>query len=254
MAAHPTDADILYVGGVNSGIWRTSNATAASPNWTPLTDNFPSLSIGALEFDPTDATNRTLVAGIGRFSSFGRSGGPLTGLLRTTDGGDNWTQISHPLLVQNISGVAARGATLLAAANFQFINITGGLFRSVDGGINWVLVSGSNGLPAGGVFDLVGVPGNLNRFYVSVQRIGIFRSDNGGATWTNISSGDPTLNGIITNPQNINAEMAVASNGRLYVIVVNAGRAQYIGFSDNPAEAASIGPPWIYRRLRSLMA
>ena len=159
VAAHPTDANILYVGGVNSGIWRTSNATAPSPNWTPLTDNFPSLSIGALEFDPTDATRRTLVAGIGRFSSFGRSGGPLTGLLRTTDGGDNWAQISHPLLVnQNISGVAARGATLLASANTLFAGITGGLFRSADGGINWVQVSGSNGLPAGGVFDLVGDP------------------------------------------------------------------------------------------------
>jgi Bacterial Ig domain len=247
VAAHPTDANILFVGGVNSGIWRTGNATAASPNWTPLIDNFPSLSIGALEFDPTDATNRTLVAGIGRFSSFNRGGGPLTGLLRTTDGGNNWTPISHPLLVQNISGVAARGDTLLAAANFQFINLSGGLFRSTDGGINWALVSGSNGLPVGGVFDLVGVPGNLNRFYVSVQRIGIFRSDDGGVSWTNISSGDATLNGFITNPQNANAEMAVASNGRLYVIIANGSpglpgaRAQYIGFSDNPAEAA---PTW----------
>jgi hypothetical protein len=158
VAAHPTDGNILYVGGVNSGVWRTGNATAASPTWTPLTDNFPSLSIGALEFDPTDPTRRTLVAGIGRFSSFGRSGGPLTGLLRSTDGGDNWAQINHSLLVnQNISGVAARGATLLASANAQ--SSSGGLFRSVDGGINWVLVSGSGGLPAGGVFDLVGVPG-----------------------------------------------------------------------------------------------
>jgi uncharacterized repeat protein (TIGR01451 family) len=241
VAAHPTDSNILYVGAVNGGVWRTSNATTTSPTWTPLTDNFPSLSIGALEFDPTDATNRTLVAGIGRYSSFGRSGGPLTGLLRTTDGGDNWAPISHPLLVQNISGVAARGATLLAAANLTFVGINGGLFRSVDGGINWVLVSGSNGLPAGGVWDLVGDPGNLNRFYVTVQRIGVFRSDDAGATWTNISSGDATLNGIITLAQNNNAEMAVASNGRLYVVVVTSGRAQYIGFSDNSAAET---PTW----------
>jgi Big-like domain-containing protein len=246
VAAHPTDANILYVGGVNSGIWRTGNATAASPNWTPLTDNFPSLSISALEFDPTDATRRTLVAGIGRFSSFGRSGGPLTGLLRTTDGGDNWTQISHPVVAnQNISGVAARGSTLLASGNATFAGINGGLFRSIDGGVTWVTVSGSGGLPAGGVFDLVGVPGpgNLNRFYVSVQRTGIFRSDDGGANWINISSGDPTLNAAITNAQNANAEMAVADNGRLYVIIANgspSAQAQYIGFTDNPAA----GAPW----------
>jgi hypothetical protein len=243
VAAHPNDANILYVGGVNSGIWRTGNAMAASPNWTPLTDNFPSLSIGALEFDPTDTTNRTLVAGIGRFSSFGRSGGRLTGILRTTNGGDNWTQISHPLLInQNISGVAARGSTLLASANQLFSNVVGGLFRSTDGGINWVKVSSSAGLPDASAFDLVGDPSNLNRFYLSVQRTGIFRSDNGGATWTNISSGDTTLNPAITNTQNNNAEMAVASNGRLYVIVIVGGRPQYIGFTDNPAAAT---PAWI---------
>jgi hypothetical protein len=241
VAAHPTDANILYVGGVNSGIWRTGNATAASPNWTPLTDNLPSLSIGALEFDPTDATNRTLVAGIGTFSSFALRGGPLTGILRTTNGGDNWMQLSHFLLVnQNISGVAARGATLLASSS------GGGVFRSADRGFNWVQVSGASGsgLPAGGAFDLVGVPGNLNRFYVSIQRIGIFRSDDGGATWTNISSGNTTLNGAITNAQNANAEMAVASNGRLYVIIANGSpraQAQYIGFTDNPAATA---PAW----------
>ncbi|HEY7182280.1 MAG TPA: hypothetical protein VIC84_12715, partial [Blastocatellia bacterium] len=229
LAPHPTDSSILYVGAVNGGIWRTRNATAASPNWTPLTDNFPSLSIGGLEFDPTDATHQTLVAGIGRFSSFSRVGGPLTGLLRTTDGGDNWAQISHPLLFnQNISGVAARGAALLASST------GGGLFRSVDGGINWALVSGGNGLTAGGIFDLAADPSNLDRFYVAVQRIGIFGSADGGATWANISSGDPTLNGVITNAQNNNARMSVASNGRLYIMVVVNGRAQYIGFTDNP--------------------
>jgi hypothetical protein len=206
-----------------------------------LTDNFPSLSIGAMEFDPTDATHQTLVAGIGRFSSFGQSGGPLTGILRTTDGGDNWTPISHPLLTnQNISGVAARGSTLLASSTVLGSS-TGGLFRSVDGGANWTMVSGGNGLTAGAAFDLAGDPSDPNRFYVSVQKIGIFGSKDGGATWTNISSGDTTLNGVITNAQNNNARMSVGSNGRLYVIVVVSGQAQYIGFTDNPTEAA---PAW----------
>jgi Big-like domain-containing protein len=241
VAPHPNDSNILYVGGVNSGIWRTGNARAASPHWTPLIDNFPSLSIGALEFDPTDATNRTLVAGIGRFSSFGRLGGPLTGILRTTDGGDNWTQISNPTLAnQNISGVAARGATLLVSST------AGGVFRSADGGINWTMISGGSGsgLPTGGAFDLVGDPdpSKLNFFYVSIRGVGIFRSTDGGATWANISSGDTTLNGVITqtNTNTGNIEMAVARNGgRLYVVVVVSGKAQYIGFTDNPVAGAA---------------
>ena len=71
IAVHPTDPNIMYVGSVNGGIWKTTNATAATPHWVPLTDNLPSLSIGALEFDPTDATHQTLIAGIGATSSLG---------------------------------------------------------------------------------------------------------------------------------------------------------------------------------------
>ena len=46
VAVSPTNADLMYVGTVNGGIWRTNNATAANPTWTPLTDSLPSLSIG----------------------------------------------------------------------------------------------------------------------------------------------------------------------------------------------------------------
>src|SRR5262245_4101708 len=171
--AHPTDANILYVSAINGGIWKTNNATAASPHWTPLIDNLPALSIGAFEFDPTDPSHQTLVAGVGLPSVNQLGGSPTRGIYRTTDGGGNWTQISPAALVfMNISGIAARGATLLASASSFFT--TGGVLRSTDGGIIWVMISGSNGLPTGDVFDLVGDPTNLNRFYVSVRSAGIF--------------------------------------------------------------------------------
>jgi hypothetical protein len=92
VAPHPASSDVVYVGAVNGGIWMTSNAMAATPTWTRMTDAQEWLSIGALEFDPTDATTKTLVAGTGRFSSF-RVGGALVGLLRTTDGGTSWTPL-----------------------------------------------------------------------------------------------------------------------------------------------------------------
>jgi hypothetical protein len=168
VAAHPTDANILYVGGVNGGIWKTNNATAASPHWTPLIDNLPLLSIGELEFDPTDPSHQTLVAGVGLPLVNQLGGSPAGGIYRTTDGGDNWTQINNvPVgFIINITGIAARGATLLVSAK---ILSPVGLFRSSDGGASWVMVSGGNGLPTGDVFDLVGDPTNLNRFYVSVR-------------------------------------------------------------------------------------
>lgn len=236
--AHPTNPDILYVGGTNGGIWRTQNATASRPIWEPLTDNQPGNSIGALTFDPTDPTSQTIIAGIGRFSSFGsrQDGGPLTGLLQTTDGGNSFTQISDPLLTgRNFSGVAKRGNLILASANDFGGGIGGGLYRSTDNGSSWTYVSGTNGLAEGAAFDLVSDPSNLDRFYVSVQGEGVFRSDDGGTTWVNISANDTAgLNNAIVNlDDNNNTEMSVASNGRLYVAVLNSGQASYIGYSDD---------------------
>src|SRR5690348_1622703 len=89
VAASPTNPNVLYVGAANGGVWRTSDATAASPDWKPLTDSLPSQSIGALSLDPTDPSTRTLVAGTGRRSNIG-DGDDEVGLYYTTNGGDNW--------------------------------------------------------------------------------------------------------------------------------------------------------------------
>ena len=48
LAAHPSNSNILYLGAVNGGIWRTTNATATPPTWTPLTESASSLSIGTI--------------------------------------------------------------------------------------------------------------------------------------------------------------------------------------------------------------
>ena len=232
VVAHPTNANLLYIGATNGGVWKTTNALAVVPDWTPLTDGFPSLSIGALDMDP--ANPDVLVAGNGRFSGLARFGGALDGLLVTTDGGANWTQLRDPLLIdRNISGIAKRGLTIVVGADDG--SIGAGLYRSIDGGTTWTFVSGTGGLTAGPVFDLVGDPLVPTRLYASVKRIGIFLSNDTGATWTNVSQNDPAgLGAAITSAQNSNAQMSVArTSGRVFVMVVNAGRAAYIGFSPN---------------------
>src|SRR5262245_10375542 len=80
VAATPTDGNVVYIGTVNGGVWKTTNATAAPPTWTPLTDHlsfvgvFPGLSIASLAMSPTDPN--TLFAGTGSTSAEAFEGGP----------------------------------------------------------------------------------------------------------------------------------------------------------------------------------
>lgn len=119
----------LLAGSVGGGIWLTTNPDAVdqgsllSPGhveWTPVTDQFPSLSIDSLATSPAD--ENVVYAGIADNSSaFNTSnvnindGGSLTGILRSTDGGTTWQQLGQrppatPPVVNPSGDIAAIGA------------------------------------------------------------------------------------------------------------------------------------------------
>ena len=230
LAPHPTDPNIMYVGTVQGGVWRTSNATAASPTWTPQTDFLSSLSIGDIEFDPTDATGNTLVVGIGRSSSFAATGGNQTGLLRTTNGGTTWTELNSVTIQnQTFLSVAARGNIVMGASDNRWSGGGGnGLYRSTDSGVTFTLVSGGNGtgLPAGPVSDMVGDPTNPTRFYAAVRRSGIFRSDDSGATWVDVTN---TVTGISNTTTAVFLSVHATANSNAVYAAVIGNNGQFSG-------------------------
>ena len=232
--AHPTDPDILYIGATNGGVWRTDDATSTSPTWRPLTDHASSLSIGAMVFDAEDSD--TIVAGIGRFSSYSGLGGDRIGLLLSRDEGGTWREIIDPLfgVFHNVSGLAVRGDRIVATTGLG----PGGVYRSTDGGATWEPVED---LGTAQAFDLVADPRDADRLYATVRRRGVFRSDDGGATWRNVSSQDFQLTDAFTRSvsregrsgDNNNAELAIGADGRVFVAVLVGGQANYIGFTDD---------------------
>lgn len=218
VATHPTDPDIVYVGAVNGGVWRTRNARSARPTWQQLTDAQRSLSIGALELDPTDSSHRTLVAGTGRFSSMNRAGGALIGLLRSSDEGASWTTLDAGGVFRSvhICDVAPRGQTIVVAAN------NAGIFRTTDGGGSWTQISGEagTGLPAGVSFALAGDPTRPARLYAHVGAAGIFRTGDTGRTWSKVSSA--AMDALLG--QAFNVKISVGTRNNVYVAIADAGR------------------------------
>lgn len=223
IAAHPTNPDIAYVASVGGGIWRTGNATSLVPLWTPLTDGFPSLSMGGMSFDPTDPTANTLVAGIGSFSSGGRVGGAFVGALRTTDGGATWSQITA-LAGQNIKSIFARGQTILAGTNQ-------GVFLSTDGGLDFCPASAAMAAcplsavptPAIATVHLAQDPTNASRFYAGVPGQGMFRTDDSGQTWTG-----PLNSGLANVGNTVKIETSVGAGGAVFTgLIVDGGQAPF---------------------------
>src|SRR2546427_12020741 len=113
IAVHPFNDQVIYVGSVNGGAWRTEDA---GKSWKPLTDQFPSLSIGAITIashdvdgqaltsdymgtrTPTPRAKLVVYAGTGQFSAQGE-GGLAIGLLKSHDGGENWELLTSSKLL-----------------------------------------------------------------------------------------------------------------------------------------------------------
>lgn len=251
LAAHPTDPNVLYLGGVNGGVWQTTDGTAPSPTWKPLTDSESSLSIGALEFDPSDATHNTLWAGIGRFSSYYRLGGLRSGLLKTIDGGASWTAVDGggTLTGKNISGVAPNGTTIVIsvdfADSFTYTNI--GIFWSSDGGASFTQISSGTtapptGLPSGLAYDLATNRNNPTVLYTSIVWAntyggsnGVYRSTNSGSTWSKVSS--PIMDAMLIDGTTSNVEISVGNSGAVNIAILNSGQLRNGGVFRSPSGA-----------------
>src|SRR5262249_38645152 len=183
IAASPTDPDLLYVGTVNGGIWKTTNATAISPTWTPLTDQqLPALSINSLALSPVDTA--IVFAGTGSTSSLGFEGSPGFGVARSTDGGDTWTVLAASTFAgRPINSIVPtdleNGNVVLAATLFG--GPGGGVFRSTDLGNSFTRLSGdgTSGLPDQGVSSLVADPGNSQSVGVEPRSRGDHRHKQG---------------------------------------------------------------------------
>jgi hypothetical protein len=189
IAADPDNANRVFIGTVNGGIWKTDNATAASPNWTPLTDLYPSLSISSIAFDPLDASHNTLFAGIGEFSSDIGVGGPTLGVLRTTDGGAHWSILGQSAFgTETVTKVVP---TALSQGGHEVVVVAtsvNGIYRSADDGNTFTLISGSD-LPSSEVTDLIADPRSSSGLFAALPNVGIYHSTDGGLHWMESDTG-----------------------------------------------------------------
>jgi photosystem II stability/assembly factor-like uncharacterized protein len=177
VVASRVNPDLYYVAGADGGVWRT---TDAGLTWTPLTDHMPTTAIGALAIDPSD--ERVLYAGTGEanFANHSRYG---LGLLKSTDAGATWTLLAEPTFAGRCFSsivIDPRDTRVLYAG----ITRAGGF--PVTGGGPGIPPPAAKGHPLGN------------------GPTGVFKSADGGLTWTQLGNGLPSRDctRVVINPAN----------------------------------------------------
>jgi PKD domain/Secretion system C-terminal sorting domain len=178
----------VFVAAATGGLWKTKDVTAVKPVWQLVDDWSAALAISSIVQDPSNP--QIMYLGTGDVAA---SDAPGKGVMKSTDGGKNWT-----LLASTTTGGFNRCSALSinpANGNVFVSTLDNGLNRSSDGGATWVKVLGA------------GVPGFAANTNWRVQQVGntiysatstnVYKSTSNGdaGTWTGlytINNGFPT--------------------------------------------------------------
>ncbi len=202
----PSDPNVIWVGSgegkpreditYGTGVYRS---TDGGETWTPR-GLANTQHITSLRVHPTNP-DVAYVSALGH--AFGPS--PDRGVFRTTDGGATWKKV---LFLNDSTGAAdisidVTNPRILYASMWKFQRSPwgmdagagrSGLWKSTDGGDTWTELTFNPGMPKG-LIGKIGVsvsPANGQRVYANIEAQdslgGVFRSDNGGATWTRTNS------------------------------------------------------------------
>lgn len=231
VAGHKDQPHTYYMGATGGGVWKT---TDGGKTWINVSDGyFKTGSVGAVSVAPSDPN--VIYAGMGETCIRGNmSAGD--GVYRSTDGGKSWEHIGlgdshfigqivvHPEN-EDIAWVAALGHAFGTEGNEMR-----GVFKTTDGGQTWNKVLYHN--RRAGAVDIEIDPNNPRVLYASLWEAyrnpwemssggpgsGLYKSTDGGETWTNISTRPGMPKGILGK---IGVTVSPVNSDRVWAIIEN---------------------------------
>lgn len=203
IAVDPKNPSVWYVAAASGNLWKTDNR---GNTWTAVFDDYGSYSLGAVAIDPRDSNVVWLGTGENnnqRSVAFG------DGVYKSVDGAKTWKRmgLESSEHIQNIL-IDPRNSNVVYVSAIGPLWSPGGdrgLFKTTDGGQTWKAVLSIG--PDTGVTDVAMDPKNPDVLYAAAYQrrravgqligggpeSGLFKTTNGGASWTKLTRGLPTV-------------------------------------------------------------
>jgi photosystem II stability/assembly factor-like uncharacterized protein len=220
----------IYVASASGGVWKTENE---GTTWSPIFENMVTAAVGDIALAPSD--QNCVWVGTGEHNIF-RSSQSGIGVFKSADGGKTWAHMGLAdtnTIARIVVHPANPDVVYVAAGGHEWTkNAERGVFKTVDGGKNWEKVLFVN--DETGAYDLVMDPRSGDTLYAATwQRTrkkwndprteaghtgsGIFKTTDGGKTWTPINTGLPGPN----HRGRIGIDLCLAKPDTLYALVDN---------------------------------
>lgn len=295
IALAPHNAKTFYVGFATGGLWKTTNN---GTTFSPVFDKEATSSIGSVavvdappdwpgwddQDEPVPSDERSekgqaRIVWVGTGEGNGRNSSSWgNGVYRSTDAGDHFTHLglsqTHDIPAIAVDPTDPDTCFVAALGHLWGANEQRGVYKTSDGGQTWnaVLQIDENT----GACDVVIDPSDPSRVYAAMYARrrtpwsyqsggpegGIYRSTDGGQTWTKLTTGLPERTGRIglainaANPRTIFATIESDQGGRIGDLFSNRSRTGGVYRSDDAGDtwrrASDFNPRAFYfSRIRS---
>ena len=232
----PKNPDVVYVAALghlfapnpDRGVFRSTDGGHTWKKVLFVDDQTGAIS---LDMDPTNAS--VVYASMWQMSrshwTFS-SGGPGSGIYKTTDGGDHWTNISHnqglPTGIFGRTGIAvapSQPSVVYALIQAEYKGQAGGLFRSDDAGQTWRLVNNSMDITQRAFYysEVYVDPKDPNTIYL--PNVGVYVSHNSGEKLTPLHPPHGDNHEFWINPNN--PQIFIEGNDGGATVTLNGGQA-----------------------------
>jgi photosystem II stability/assembly factor-like uncharacterized protein len=203
---------VIYVGTAYGGLWRALDFTSSTPTFEPLSDTlWPSLAVGSIALDTSRIGEPVIYVGTGEGNE-GSDSYYGIGVLKSVDGGRNWTlstgaglpvaltssaefNLDGPFVGVAIPKIvidAANPSHILAAVSASPVasrpSSKTGIYESNNGGQSWKIMNVAGGVVSPyNTSDLIYEP-LTQTFYAAIQGLGFYALPKGGTEWRRLAS------------------------------------------------------------------